>query len=249
MRNSDNPKVAAIIPAAGQSTRLDNETKKQFRQLGGKPLLVHTLERVWMAAEVRLVAVAVPEADLAYARDLLQPLAPEGVELQVLAGGETRQASVAAGLAALPEETEVVVVHDAVRPFFEPRWITAMVALCRDYDGAIVAIPATDTLKEVELDAAAKSDYSGTISRTIPRVPVWRAQTPQTFRADVLRRALRHAEEAGLAGTDEASLVEAIGGRVAVVEGSSRNIKVTTPEDWRYLEWRLTQPEGINSDG
>ncbi|MFB0516905.1 MAG: 2-C-methyl-D-erythritol 4-phosphate cytidylyltransferase [Candidatus Neomarinimicrobiota bacterium] len=233
-------KAAAIIPAAGQSTRCAGEAKKQFRQLGGKPLLVHTLERVWRARVIRTVVVVVPESDLGYARTLLQPLVPEGIELQVVAGGETRQASVAAGMAALPEDVQVVVVHDAVRPLFDPEWIGATVDLCRDFDGAIVAVPATDTLKEVEAVATTKTSCSGSIKGTLPRESIWRAQTPQTFRADILRRALQHAAETHLTGTDEASLVEAIGGRIAVVEGSPRNIKVTTPDDWRYLEWRLS---------
>ncbi|MQY63894.1 MAG: NTP transferase domain-containing protein, partial [Calditrichaeota bacterium] len=194
---------AAIIPAAGASTRFTGETRKQFRLLAGKPLLVHTLERVWLAEVVSLVVVAVPEGDLAAIRKLLQPLAPTGVELHLVAGGATRQASVAAGLEALPQDIEVVTVHDAVRPLFEPRWIRDTVALCRDFDGAIVAVPASDTLKEVEAVPTTSGGCSGTISRTMPRTSVWRAQTPQTFRADILRQALRHAEEHGLAGTDE----------------------------------------------
>lgn len=230
---------AAIIPAAGASARLPGGTRKQFRLLAGKPLLVHTLERVWLAEVVNFVVVAVPEDDLGATRELLQPLAPTGVELHLVAGGATRQASVAAGLEAMPQDTQVIVVHDAVRPLFEPRWIWETVALCRDYDGAIVAVPSTDTLKDVETAPTASGRCSGTISRTIPRTSVWRAQTPQTFRADILRRALRHAEDTGLAGTDEATLVEAVGGRIAVVEGSPGNIKVTTPDDWRYLEWRM----------
>jgi len=235
--------VAAIIPAAGAGTRFPGETRKQFRLLAGKSLLVHTLERVWLAEVVSLVVIAVPEDDLAANRELLQSLAPTGVELHLVAGGATRQASVAAGLEALPQNIQVIVVHDAVRPLFEPRWILETMALCRDYDGAIVAVPASDTLKEVAAPPATPGGYSGTISgtisRTIPRTSIWRAQTPQTFRADILRRALRHAKDTGLAGTDEATLVEAIGGRIAVVEGSPGNIKVTTPDDWRYLEWRM----------
>ena len=237
MTGPDHEQAAAIIPAAGLSTRFPGEAKKQFRRLGGKPLLLHTLERIWSAGEIQVAAVAVPAGDLALARDLLQPATPEGVAVLVVAGGVTRQDSVAAGLAALPEEIEIVVIHDAVRPLFEPRWIAETIALCRDFDGAIVAVPATDTLKEVAPDPA--STGGGIIRRTVPRESVWRAQTPQAFRAAILRRALAHAVEADLTGTDEAALVEAVGGRVAVVQGSPYNIKVTTAEDWQYLEWRL----------
>ncbi|UCH63298.1 MAG: 2-C-methyl-D-erythritol 4-phosphate cytidylyltransferase [Fidelibacterota bacterium] len=239
MTNPDHLPVAAIIPAAGTGTRFPGETRKQFRLLAGRPLLVHTLERVWSANVVSLVVVAVPEEDLDGIGEQLLPLAPAGVELLLVAGGAVRQASAAAGLEALPPDIQVIVVHDAVRPLFEPRWIGETVALCRDFDGAIVAIPASDTLKEVEAVPTTSDKHSGTISHTIPRTSVWRAQTPQAFRADILRRALRQAEDTGLAGTDEATLVEAVGGRIAVVEGSPGNIKVTTPEDWRYLEWRM----------
>ncbi|UCH11751.1 MAG: 2-C-methyl-D-erythritol 4-phosphate cytidylyltransferase, partial [Fidelibacterota bacterium] len=228
-------KVAAVIPAAGLSTRLTGDTKKQFRLLGEEPLLIHTLRRVMAADEIKIMAVAVPTGELTYVRELLQPIIPKDINIIVVAGGDSRQASVSAGLAALPDNIDIIMVHDAVRPLLEPRWITATIALCRDYDGAIVAIPATDTLKDIPPPAGGAAGQSRVISRTIPRESIWRAQTPQTFRADVLRRALAHAEQNGLTGTDEAELVEAIGGKIAVVEGSPHNIKVTTPEDWHYL--------------
>ncbi len=244
------PIVGAIIPAGGQSRRFSDPggLRKQFRKLHGKPLLVHTLERIWSVQHVGAVAVAVPEDDLAYARDLLQPLSPAGVKLMVVAGGATRQASVAAGLAALPEAVEVVVVHDAVRPLFDPQWIAATIALCEEFAGAIVAVPSTDTLKEVRAGAKAESPSIGAIIRTVPRGAIWRAQTPQSFRAGILRQALQQAQETGATGTDEAALVEALGGTVAVVEGSPGNIKITTADDWDYLTWRLgrvveTQPD------
>ena len=230
---------------AGES----DDPPKQFRQLDGKPLLVHTLERLLSAGKVEFVAVAVPVSDLAYAETLLQSLAPAGVELSVVAGGETRQASVAAGLAALPEGVELVVVHDAVRPLFDPAWIGATIDLCSDYDGALVAIPATDTLKEVQAVDTGHKGSSGVVRRTIPRSAIWRAQTPQTFRAGMLRRAVALAEKQGTAGTDEASLVEALGGTVAVVEGSPRNIKVTTPDDWAFVAWQLSRETGTGHDG
>ena len=245
------PSVGAIIPAAGQSKRLSDTggLRKQFRELHGKPLLVHTLERVWSVQQVGAVAVAVPEAEVAYAQDLLQPLAPASVNLVVVAGGATRQASVAAGLAALPEGVDVVVVHDAVRPLFDPQWIAATINLCAEYAGAIVAVPSTDTLKEVRADADAEPPTSGAIIRTVPRAAIWRAQTPQAFRAGILRQALQQARATGATGTDEAALVEAAGGTLAVVEGSPSNIKITTPDDWDYLAWRLgrameTRPNG-----
>ena len=247
--------VAAIIPAAGEGTRLAaldgsvGEPRKQFRLLGSKPLLVHTLERVLAARPLAAVVVAVPADDLASARELLKGSAPAGVALRVVAGGTTRQASVAAGLAALPGGVDVVLVHDAVRPLFEPGWIGAVVDLCEEFDGAIVAIRATDTLKEASTDTAGPAPAAGVISRTIPRADIWQAQTPQAFKTGILREALRRAGETGTIGTDEAALVEALGGSVAIVEGSPVNIKVTSPADWAYAEWQLAQAEGAGLDG
>ncbi len=237
--------IAAIIPAAGQGTRLGGQTKKQFRLLAGKPLLVRTLEQVLGAREIHWLVVAVPESHLDTSHEMLQEVVPAGVEWVVTIGGTTRQQSVAAGLLEVPPEATVVTVHDAARPSIDPRWITQTADLCRKFDGAIVAVPAVDTLKEVKLTAGRSNKHGGIIRKTISREIIWQAQTPQTFRTDVLRRALQHAEEAGLEGTDESSLVEAIGGKVAIVRGSAQNIKVTSRDDWEYLEWKLSQPGGF----
>ena len=239
MKGIDNPQVAAIIPAAGASTRFEGQIRKQFLMLEEKPLLAYTLERVWKADIVRTVAVVVPAESQSDCHEIFKFLTPDNIALLVVAGGATRQASVAAGLAALPEDIDIVVVHDAVRPLCQIRWIRETVDLCNDYDGAIVAIPASDTLKEVAVDSTASEGSILTINSTVPRETIWRAQTPQTFRAEILRRAVQHARETNLSGTDDASLVEAIGGRIAIVTGSPYNIKVTTPEDWQYLKWRL----------
>ncbi|MEE9161506.1 MAG: 2-C-methyl-D-erythritol 4-phosphate cytidylyltransferase [Candidatus Neomarinimicrobiota bacterium] len=247
--------VAAIIPAAGEGTRLTAQDgtgdapRKQFRQLGGKPLVVRTLERVLAARPLAAAVVVVPADDLASAQEMLKDSASAEVALSVVPGGASRQASVAAGLAALPSGVDVVVVHDAVRPLFEPGWIGAIVDLCREFDGAIVAIRATDTLKETRAVTTGPAKPAGVISRTIPRADIWQAQTPQAFKTDLLREALRRAGETGSLGTDEASLVEALGGMVAIVEGSPVNIKVTSPADWAYAEWQLARAEGAGQDG
>lgn len=238
-------RIAAIIPAAGQGTRLGGQTKKQFRLLAGKPLLVRCLEQVLRAPEVRWLVVAVPESHLDESQELLETIMPAGIELIITVGGTTRQQSVAAGLLEVPPEATVVTVHDAARPSIDPLWITQTADLCREFDGAIVAVPAVDTLKEVKLTAGQSNRQSGIIGRTISREIVWQAQTPQTFRTDVLRRALQHAQEAGFEGTDESSLVEAMGGKVAIVRGSAQNIKITSRDDWEYLEWKLSQPGGF----
>ncbi len=237
MNKPELPPIAVIIPAAGQGTRLGGQTKKQFRLLAGKPLLVHTLEQVLTAPEVRWLVVAVPEANLDETHEMVSAILPTEVELHMTVGGTTRQRSVANALLEVPAEAQIVTVHDADRPGLDPAWITRTAKLCRIYDGAIVAVPAVDTLKEVDLEAG---EQAGMVKGTLARKVTWLAQTPQTFRASVFRGALAHAEESGLTGTDECRLVEAIGGRVAVVRGSTKNIKVTSLEDWDFLEWRLT---------
>ncbi len=232
-------KVAAIIPAAGQGTRLGGQTQKQFRDLAGKPLLVHTLERVLAAPEVKLLVVAVPEGQVEMTRNLIAPIMPGNVQLIVTAGGTTRQKSVKAALSEVPPDMQVVTVHDAARPRLDPSWISETVALCTKYDGAIVAIPAVDTLKEVSFEPGQTSE-SQFVSGTLARKVIWQAQTPQTFRTSVLKRAIVNAEKQNISATDDASLVEAIGGKIAVVRGSDSNIKVTSLDDWQYLEWRFS---------
>ncbi len=237
MNASQTLPVAAIVPAAGQGTRLGGHTKKQFRLLAGKPLLVHTLERVLAAPEVRWLVVAVPEPNLDSTHDMISAFLPPEVELLVTVGGTTRQKSVANALLEVPAEAQLIMVHDAARPNIDPAWISQTAELCRTYDGAIVAVPVVDTLKEVDLEAG---EQGGVVKGTLARKVTWQAQTPQTFRASVLRGALASAEESGLTANDECGLVEAIGGRVAVVRGSTHNLKITSQEDWEFLEWRLT---------
>ena len=232
--------IAAIIPAAGQGTRLGGQTKKQFKMLAGKPLLVRTMERILEAHEVRWLIVAVPESDLEMAREMLQEAVPENVELKLAVGGNTRQISVFNAMKEVPSEARLVTIHDAARPFPDPGWITQSAALCKQFDGAIVAIPSMDTLKEVtSVDEQGSVRAEGKIKGTLAREVIWQAQTPQTFRVATLVKAIANAQEKGLTGTDEAFLVEAIGGNIAIVKGSPHNIKITNRSDWDYTEWKL----------
>jgi 2-C-methyl-D-erythritol 4-phosphate cytidylyltransferase len=199
--------VVGIVPAAGAGERLGADVPKAFAVLGGRPMVEWSLDVLREACD--RVVVAVPP-------DRVAP--PDFV-----AGGATRSESVRNALTAAPEAS-VVVVHDAARPLVT----AALVRRCLDaleegYDGVIAAIPVTDTVKEVE---------HGEVVRTPDRGRLWAAQTPQVFRADVLRRATGDA-------TDDASLVEAIGGRVRVVEGTPENLKVTTALDARIAETLL----------
>ena len=232
--------IAAIIPAAGQGTRLGGQTKKQFQLLAGKPLLVRTIERILLAPEIRWVVVAVPESDMEMAGEMLAKPIPESIELKLVVGGNTRQLSVAKALNEVPSAAKVVTIHDAARPFLDPRWISQSVKLCRHFDGAIVAVPSLDTLKEVAVvDDKNGSGAEGKVKGTISREVIWQAQTPQTFRISTLRRAIANAKEKGISGTDESFLVEAINGNVAIVKGSPYNIKITNRNDWDFTEWKM----------
>jgi 2-C-methyl-D-erythritol 4-phosphate cytidylyltransferase len=199
--------VVGIVPAAGAGERLGADVPKAFAVLGGRPMVEWSLDVLREVCD--RVVVAVP-ADRAAAPDFV-------------AGGATRTQSVKNALDAAPEAS-VVVVHDAARPLVTVELVRRCLDALEGYDGVIAAIPVTDTMKVVE---------DGEVIRTPDRGRLWAAQTPQVFRADVLRRASR-AE-----ATDDASLVEAAGGRVRVVEGMPENLKVTTPLDVRIAEMLL----------
>ena len=145
----------------------------------------------------------------------------------VVVGGNTRQKSVFNGLKAASDSSELICVHDAVRPFVTKNLIEKAVNACSEHDGVIVAQPSTDTIKKV---------MDNQILETLQREIIWRAQTPQVFSKSALQEALKMAEEENIQGTDEASLLERIGYQVGFVEGSSLNIKITTEEDWVFAE-------------
>jgi 2-C-methyl-D-erythritol 4-phosphate cytidylyltransferase/2-C-methyl-D-erythritol 2,4-cyclodiphosphate synthase len=215
------PPAAAIITAGGIGRRMGGVTPKQFLSLGGIPILVRTVRAFLSAACCPTIIVTVPAPHLAEATALLTS---HGLAhaCRVVVGGETRQESVLAGLNALPDEAGVVLVHDGVRPLVSRETILhCLEAACR-VGAAICAIPVKDTLKEVR---------DGCIGRTVDRARLWRAQTPQAARVDLLRQAYLAAAREGFVGTDEASLLERIGCPVAVVPGSETNIKITLPED------------------
>jgi 2-C-methyl-D-erythritol 4-phosphate cytidylyltransferase len=212
----------AIIVAAGQGTRMGGERAKQFLELAGIPIIIHTLkafERCEAIQEI-IVVLAAPEAAgfLSLAgKYRLQKLS------RVVPGGATRCESVLHGLQAVRATTaEIIAVHDGVRPFISAEEITRTVAAAVTHEAAVLVAPLTDTIKEVADDR---------IVSTVDRSFLRRALTPQCFRYSLLRRAYEVADVLDAELTDDSALVERLGTRVVVVEGSSRNIKITTPED------------------
>ena len=236
-------KVFVIIPAAGLGTRMSaasgaargGQPTKQFAEIGGAPIIIHTIRRFGTSPRVGEIYVALREQE----RERFQMHMSQEhlrVKVQVVLGGESRQQSVANALNALQAEShDVVLVHDAVRPFIDHEIIDNVVQAVVKHGAAIAGVPAVDTIKQVERTAE-----GAIITSTIPRERVVLAQTPQGFRFELLKRAFDDAQKDGFAGTDEASLVERNGQEVAVVMGSARNIKITTPADMELAEFFLT---------
>ena len=232
-------KVVVIIPAAGLGTRMavqsgarPGQATKQFAEIAGKPILLHTLERFAQIAEVTDIYIAVRENETERLHDFLagQRLRPT---MHVVVGGDHRQHSVANALAAVKASAnDVVLVHDAVRPFVDREIIDNVIDCAAKHGAAIAGLPAVDTIKHVERTAD-----GAIITSTVPRERVVMAQTPQGFRYELLKRVFDEATQDGFIGTDEASLVERAGHKVAVVMGSPKNIKITTPADMELAEF------------
>lgn len=213
--------------AAGRGSRLGG-VPKQFRELAGVPVLLRSLRPFAAHPGVACVAVVLPADALGAPPDWLAPLA--GERLRLVAGGAERADSVAAGVAALPSTCEVVLVHDAARPLVSTDTIDAVLAAARTGAGALAAVPLGDTLKAVQPGSPP------VVERTVSREGLWRAQTPQGFPRALLERALAAARADGVQGTDDAQLVERIGGHVVVVADSPRNIKLTLQADFDVAE-------------
>ena len=227
--------TCAVIPAAGSGLRMGGDRPKQFLSISGKSLLERTLDTFCRLPFLSHVFVVVPSGHLEEARILGHAVWNQGgsrARFQVVEGGLERQESVYNGLKAVPEQCEWVIVHDGVRPFASPSLIESTWLASHETGAAIAALPATETIKLV---------VGGRVSRTLPREQVWMVQTPQVFRRSLLVEAFEKAREEHWAVTDDASLVELLGGTVKVVPGERTNVKVTTPEDLQWGEWFVSR--------
>jgi 2-C-methyl-D-erythritol 4-phosphate cytidylyltransferase len=221
------PSVAVLVPAGGLGTRLGRRTPKQFLQVGGATILARTLTHFVRHPGVRAIVVAAPAEHLARTRRLVARSGRRPVE--VVAGGATRQESVWQALQAAPGDVDVVLVHDAVRPFIDRRLIDAVVAAAAAHGAAICALPIAETVKRV---------HDAVVESTLDRSGLWAVQTPQAFRTALLREAHDKARREGVVATDDAMLVEWLGVPVRVVPGLAGNVKITTPEDLRRARGR-----------
>lgn len=217
------PKVFVIVPAAGSGTRLGGAVKKQFLLLRDKPILVHTLQRFEHCPDIDEIALAVPEQSIAEIETVLSHYRLHKVS-KVTVGGEKRQDSVYNVLKKIPAKlSDIVLVHDGVRPFVEPKRISHLIKMCKEYNAAVLAVQPKDTIRR-----SAGGDF---FDQTLDRNALWLVQTPQAFRAELLLKAYEKAKKEKFYSTDEAALVERIGAKVKIVEGSYDNIKITTQED------------------
>jgi 2-C-methyl-D-erythritol 4-phosphate cytidylyltransferase len=241
-------KVVVIIPAAGLGTRMapmrgakGNAKRpvlsKQFTELGGTPILIHTLRKFAAVEAVSEIWIALRENEIAGFRARLESETKDVLKkkIELVVGGEHRQQSVEHALNAVSAAADdIVLVHDAVRPFVTAEIILEVIEAAKKYGAAIAGLPAVDTVKQVERTSA-----GAVIKATIPRAGVVLAQTPQGFRYSVIKGAFDEASADGFTGTDEASLAERSGHEVAVVMGSPRNIKITNPADMELAEFYL----------
>lgn len=209
-------KTAAIIVAAGSGSRFNSDTPKQFLEINGKPVIVHTLELFQAAPSVDKIVLVLSEGQMGKVDSSLFPKLES-----VVTGGSTRAESVRNGLNAVGEEISIVAVHDGARPLVTVDEIERSIAKAKETGAACLVAPVIDTIKSVR---------SGEIAATLDRDKLRRAVTPQVFKIEVLRKAFETADLSGSV-TDECLLVEKLGYPIATVEGSSRNIKITHPED------------------
>jgi 2-C-methyl-D-erythritol 4-phosphate cytidylyltransferase len=213
-------KVGAIIPAAGRGKRIGASIPKQFLEIQGRPILHHTLTVFASCKLIDYVVLVMPRADVdEVGEDWMNKYK---IVQEVVVGGEQRQDSVYNGFNSMEKGTDIVVVHDGVRPFTTPQMITATVEAAQQYGAAITAIPVSDTVKQAA---------DGFVKQTVSRDGLWRVQTPQAFQHGLLQQAFKKAKKDSYYGTDEGSLVEYLGERVKIVPGSELNIKITRKED------------------
>jgi 2-C-methyl-D-erythritol 4-phosphate cytidylyltransferase len=224
-------KTVAIIPAGGSGKRMQGHLSKQYLSVDGKPILVHTLRVFQRSPDIDEIVLVVLEEDIQMVRQMIAE--PRGISKvrHVLAGGEQRQDSVRNGLAVIGDDVEIVLIHDAVRPFVSGDLIHTAVREAEKHGAVTVGMPVKDTIKRV--------DQNGGVLETLDRQVLWMTQTPQAFKRSIIQEAYRKADEDQFYGTDDASLVERMGFRVKMIAASYENIKITTPEDLLIAEFLI----------
>lgn len=215
-------KTIAIITAAGKGKRMGSGTKKTYLPLGGKPILAHAVLPFEQSNIINSIIILTAKGDEDFCLKKIVKRFGFKKVVKVISGGKERQDSVMSGIVAAGNGWDMAVVHDGVRPFVTKEAIEKIVKSADRHGAAILAAPVKDTIKQVS---------SGFVKKTIKRDELWAVQTPQAFRFDILKRAHELAKRRGFIGTDDSILVERLGYKVAITNGSYDNIKITTPED------------------
>jgi len=224
-------KISAIIPAAGSGKRMGGNRSKQYMTIGERPIFIETLMVFNESPYIDEIILVSPPADIDLMKKMLKKYNLAKVS-KLVKGGKERQDSISNGLDALDRSSTIVLIHDGVRPFISDEIIKELIDAVNQYGAAIAAVPVKDTVKKV-----LNRPISGaSIIETVPRENLWLAQTPQAFSAKLIIDAYANAGEKGIRGTDDASLLEAMGLDVKIVMGSYENIKITTPEDLVFAE-------------
>ncbi|ARK28489.1 2-C-methyl-D-erythritol 4-phosphate cytidylyltransferase [Halalkalibacter krulwichiae] len=223
---------SVVIPAAGQGKRMRAGKNKQFLELRGEPLIIHTLRLFDEDASCEQIVLVANQDEIETMRELVKQYGISKVSA-ILKGGKERQDSVRHGIECLTED-QIVLVHDGARPFITHEVISRLVTNAMKHGAAIVAVPVKDTIKRVK---------EGLVMETQKREELWSVQTPQAFKWSLISEAHQKACEHNVIGTDDASLVEWLGHEVSIVEGDYQNIKLTTPDDLLFAEAILTERE------
>ncbi|NMA02798.1 MAG: 2-C-methyl-D-erythritol 4-phosphate cytidylyltransferase [Clostridia bacterium] len=229
-------KTVALIAAAGQGKRMGSKLNKQYLPLLGKPVLAHTLEVFQQHPLIDDIIVIATKDEVEFCKKEVVEAFDFNKVSQIVAGGQERQDSIYRGLQSLPEECDLVVVHDGARPLVTPQILTEAIKEAQLSKASVVAVPVKDTIKQVNRE--------GFVEKTLNRAELVSVQTPQVFKKEIILKAYEEAFKKGIYGTDDASLVELWGIKVKVVMGSYENIKITTPED---IELALSLIRGRNS--
>ncbi|OPY62790.1 MAG: 2-C-methyl-D-erythritol 4-phosphate cytidylyltransferase [Syntrophorhabdaceae bacterium PtaU1.Bin034] len=229
-------RTLAIVLAGGAGKRMGSSTNKQFLLLDNRPILVHTLQIFQECRAVDGVYLVVNHKDLPLIQEEILENYRFNKILKLVIGGRLRQDSVRNGLEAIDESCDIVIVHDAARPFVSPAFVEKSIFLMEMFDAIIPAIPVKDTIKVISKE--------GFVQKTLERDSLWHIQTPQTFKYDLIIRAYREGMGKKIYGYDDSTFIEHLGKKVKVVEGSPYNIKITTPEDLIIAKGILAQIKG-----
>ncbi len=229
-------RALAIVLAGGVGKRMGSATSKQFLLLDNRPIIAHTLQVFEECRPVDGVYLVVNQKDLSLIQEEILEQNRFSKILKIVIGGRLRQDSVRNGLEAVDEPCDVVIIHDAARPFVSPAFIEKSIFLMEMFDAIIPAMPVKDTIKVISKE--------GFVQRTLERDSLWQIQTPQTFKYDLILQAYREGMAKKFYGYDDASFIEYLGKRIKVIEGSPYNIKITTPEDLVIAKGILSQLKG-----